>query len=523
MSHNVSSITRVCTNITAHRRQRHLVRNTLAMTMLLLLVWSGVWGALPSPVLAQDKEITVEQRNCDVTILPNGDVQVVETWNVRFQKGRFSRVMHDISHEHITGVTGWEVRESGVQYRESPNDDPINYEPETYTIRTGEKTTTITWYFPKTQNSSRTFILKYTLQGALRVYPGGNDIFSWAAVERNHAYPITESQVVVHLPGAYDPSVVQGVSYRNQQQEPVQPRIDEQTVTFTGGSFDPGTSWNIRVQFPHGAVEAQRPPWQTDAEHALSDPTNAAVVERRDYDLTVVPDGDVQVVETWELAMSGGPFRNASFDLPHTRLTGVDGWSVSEQGQVYQQTSTQDEHTFNVVTDTEHSRMTWYFPVTTHQTRIFTIGYMVHGGVWIAPDSDQLFWQVSQADRSYVVNASRVVVHLPAVGDPNQIHASVACEHGKAETTVEQQGNEVTVNGGPFDPGVACLLNVQFPHGSVTAAAPPWQMVADEQQQQADQAAQQQSFYGLLKIVGVGIVAVVLLIGLVLFWRKLPG
>ena len=492
------------------------------LALLALLVWVGVGSGPLSPAYAQDKQIVVAERNCDLTILPSGDVEVVETWKVRFQKGRFSRVMHTVPHEHSSGVTGWEVRGSGTRYTESTNEDSINYEPHTYTIRTDEEDTSITWYFPKTQNRTRTFTLRYTLQGAVRVYPNGHDVFSWLAVERTHAYPITASQVVIHLPGTYDADAVQGWSYRNQHPETVEPAIDGERVTFTSGSFDPGIRWDVRVQFPHGDVQAERPAWQTAAEHAFSDPTNAATVERRDRDLTITPNGEVQVVETWELDLTGGPFSNASFDIPHDRLTGLDGWSVREGEAEYQHASNQQAHTFDVVDKGDHTRLSWYFPVTTDQTRTFTIGYMVQGGVYIDAAGDQLSWALSEAERPYTVNAAHVTVHLPSAVASEQVEAMAECAPATLEPTIAPQAGGVTASGGPFEPDEACTLHVTFPHGSVTADPPPWQQALDQQQQQAEEAAQHQSLVNMLMMAGAGVFGLVLLVGLVQFWRKLP-
>jgi elongation factor P hydroxylase len=491
--------------------------------LVFVCLFGGTWSLQSSTVFAQDKEITVQQRDCEVTLLPNGDVQVVETWNVNFRKGRFSRVMHDISHEHITGITDWEVISSGVHYEENANEDSINYEPHTYTVRTSDDRTTITWYFPKTQNRSRTFTLKYTLQGAMRVYPDGNDVFSWMAVEENHAYSIIDSRVVVRLPKAYEPSAVQASSYRNQEPAEEQPVIEGQTVTFEDRVFDTGTSWEVRVRFPHGAVQADPPPWQTSAERALADPTNAAVVQQRNSDLTIMPSGEMQVVETWDLDLAGGPFSSASFCLPHDRLTGVDAWEVSEQEQVYTQASSQEPHTFVVETSDDASCIRWYFPLTSDQTRTFTIGYTVQGGLWVAEDGDQLSWRVSQADRPYAIQSSEVLVHLPEAFDADTIQATVTCEPAEVDANIEIEEAVVTARAGPFAPEMACMLDVQFPHGGVQADPPSWQIAAEEEHQQVEQAQQQEQLTRWLMMVAAGVVVIALLIGGILLWRNLPS
>jgi len=56
---------------------RFLLRLGVIVVILLVVV----------PAVAQSKSVEVPRRGAEITILPNGDVQVVETWEVKFSGG----------------------------------------------------------------------------------------------------------------------------------------------------------------------------------------------------------------------------------------------------------------------------------------------------------------------------------------------------------------------------------------------------------------------------------------------------
>ena len=61
------------------------LRTILAPLLGLLLVIA----ALAAPAYAQERSVVVERRDAAITVLPNGDVRVVETWRPRFIGGPF--------------------------------------------------------------------------------------------------------------------------------------------------------------------------------------------------------------------------------------------------------------------------------------------------------------------------------------------------------------------------------------------------------------------------------------------------
>jgi hypothetical protein len=56
-----------------------MMNHLLARLSIIVAVFL-VAASVVSPVVAQSKSVEVPRRDAEITILPNGDVQVVETW-----------------------------------------------------------------------------------------------------------------------------------------------------------------------------------------------------------------------------------------------------------------------------------------------------------------------------------------------------------------------------------------------------------------------------------------------------------
>ena len=54
--------------------------------------------------------------------------------------------------------------------------------------------------------------------------------------------------------------------------------------------------------------------------------SKSVVVERRDGDIIILENGDVQVIETWKTRFIGGPFRFAFRVIPLSRVEAIDSW-----------------------------------------------------------------------------------------------------------------------------------------------------------------------------------------------------
>ncbi|NJP07928.1 MAG: DUF2207 domain-containing protein [Chloroflexaceae bacterium] len=246
-----------------------------------LMLWLAVLGlALPMtpPASAQTKAVILEQRHGIFTILPNGDVQCVETWQMHLSGGPFRQAFREISLERLAGVSGWELSEGDQRYRLGQG------EPGTFHVDNTDHRSTITWVFAETSDATRTFELRYTLHGAIDLDPSG-DWLRWTFIEADRNYPIEQAELLVILPDEFEPtSLVTRNTIDDAAGTPAE-IVDGQTIRFRSGSLAPGRTWAIQAGFPHGSIERTNP-LQTVA--AGSDGPVAQVDSAYDWPLIVM-------------------------------------------------------------------------------------------------------------------------------------------------------------------------------------------------------------------------------------------
>jgi|GEM_PF-6092717 hypothetical protein len=63
----------------------------------------------------------------------------------------------------------------------------------------------------------------------------------------------------------------------------------------------------------------------------------SVVVLSRGADMTILVNGDVKIVEAWQVKFIGGPFTSAFREIPLNKVTRIDGGSVADEVQPYRQ------------------------------------------------------------------------------------------------------------------------------------------------------------------------------------------
>jgi uncharacterized membrane protein YgcG len=249
--------------------------------------------------------------------------------------------------------------------------------------------------------------------------------------------------------------------------------------------------------------------------HAQS---KSVVVERRDAEMLLHPDGHVDVVETWVVNFQGGPFRYAFRTIPFNRISSLQFRGVSENGQAYQRSGGEIPNTFEVTSDAGERTLTWYFEPTTNATRTFELRYTLYDALRVYDEGDQFWWKFVESERGYPIQSARVKMQLPSEFPPNQILATTYVNGQARSGTDIVNGSAVNFSGGPFADGTEWEIRVQFPHGAVTQSKQAWQ-VRDDQivaaQELAAQRAQRFTFYSMLATL---LVLVGGALGLLLLW-----
>jgi len=237
--------------------------NSLALRWTLTLVLIGVLVGLPACTdTPADVGYYTESHVTDYDVELNGDVRVSETIKYVYQQGFFHYGYAFIPLGYTDGIRNVEVWEGNRRYRQAGG-----LLEQEYTYRVEEDTfndrLAIRWFYPYTRSGeARTFTLKYTLRHAVRIYPGGDQLWV-VAVGGEHASVVYFAKAIIHLPMDVTAADLRMAPYgvAAQQEMP-----DSRTIRFSAGQLEPGQKLEIRVQWPHGFIAETRSAWQVQEE-----------------------------------------------------------------------------------------------------------------------------------------------------------------------------------------------------------------------------------------------------------------
>jgi uncharacterized protein (TIGR04222 family) len=201
--------------------------------------------ALPlHPVQAQSKTLYWERFDVDITVQTDGSFVVEETQVIVFTSGTFREGYRSIPADRFSSITDVSAWEDGEPTRVSVDRGGDEYE--------------IVWDLLEPRSDSRhTYVLRYTVNGGLRYYDGGDQIW-WKAVFADRSFPVRASTVTVNLPDDAPAQVAEAYGVENSYMG-----VGGQRVIFTAEeSVDPGEEFEVRVQFPHGVVSGSPAAWQ---------------------------------------------------------------------------------------------------------------------------------------------------------------------------------------------------------------------------------------------------------------------
>ncbi len=230
------------------------------LALLLSLLGSMLAGA--QPAYAQAKTLVWEVYDVSLTVLPSGDLRVVERQQIRFTSGTFTFGYATIPLDKTEGITDVAISEPGGQAYSPTNSGE---QPFTFTTGTYEGDLEIRWFFPPTTNTTRAFDLAYTVHGAIRIHEDG-DKLQWFAIDNQRDFPIESSSVTVTLPP--------GAQFvRNPDSAGVEAAWglspDGSSVTYIASrSLSPSDTFEIGVEFTHGIIPASPPRWQAAQDQA---------------------------------------------------------------------------------------------------------------------------------------------------------------------------------------------------------------------------------------------------------------
>lgn len=250
------------------------------LRIALLALFCSVWLAGFQTAHAETKSLIWERLDAEIVVREDGTLRVTETNVIQFTEGTFTFGYRDIDQDRLTGISEIEVLD---EQGESLRFETVITEKNRYRVK---------YYFAMpASDERRTIRLSYTVEGALRYYEGGDQLY-WAAVfgERG-GFAVQKSRVTVRLPVEANADLTAAYG--------VQTKISgagERTVIFESlAPIDSDTQLEVRVQFPHGVVAGEVPAWQAQYD------------AKRQYDETVKPKNNLIVMLVSLLVLFGGP------------------------------------------------------------------------------------------------------------------------------------------------------------------------------------------------------------------------
>jgi uncharacterized membrane protein YgcG len=228
--------------------RRHLWLGLLLAFVVIL----GSWGAAQ----AQDKSLYWQRYDVNITVQQNSDMLVEEIQQIAFTSGTFRFGFAAIPLDRVERITDVEVSEiiNGVERPYTPRSS----NEYGFVTSTNEGNLEITWYFPPTGESTHTYILRYRVNGGLRFYDGGDQLW-WKAIAPDHNFPIRESKVTVTLPATFAQDQLKVASYGASATGSVNERGQ---VVFEAQNIPADEELEVRVEFPSGVVQGSPPSWQ---------------------------------------------------------------------------------------------------------------------------------------------------------------------------------------------------------------------------------------------------------------------
>jgi uncharacterized membrane protein YgcG len=235
------------------------MRRSRIFISLFLIILAG--SIVPIARAASACTLTWERYDADINVNTDGTLTVTEIETIHFT-GSCHKGFRVIPQARGTteSILVWE---GDRRYTASGSNASYTYE----TTRDDNGALNLTWYFPYTSNSTHVYYIQYTVRNGLLYYPKeGYDRIQWKAIPADHAFPILDSTVTLHLPiGA---SILNGdsgarIGVATGDNAIASATSDRLTAKFeAAGPLASGDGIEIRADFQHGTVAGISPAWQ---------------------------------------------------------------------------------------------------------------------------------------------------------------------------------------------------------------------------------------------------------------------
>lgn len=240
------------------------LRAAAVLPAVLLLLALAMWPAIASAQAAGS--VRALRFDVDLAVQSGGDVLVRETQQIAFQGGPFHHGYRRIPLARLDGIRDVQVSEPGQAYQPG---SAAAQAPSTFALSGptsgGSGNLVIDWWFPPTANATRTFVITYRAVGAVRYYPGGDQL-RWQAIPPDLGYPVAQASVRLTLPAEVPSGGWKVAAYPERYTSRGGESAAGTTASWQAANIPSGQGYEIRAQWPHGLVPGNPPSWQAAAD-----------------------------------------------------------------------------------------------------------------------------------------------------------------------------------------------------------------------------------------------------------------
>ena len=242
------------------------------MYLLLFGVLAWLVSAVFISAQAVDQLYHYDSIDVNIDIQSNSDMDITETQKLVYQSGTFYYAYRWIPLDRIDIIDSVSVSEGNRLYPENPavrkwieerQEDGTAPGGNSYAFSTwiDNNKRWIGWWFPATSGMSRTWIIKYHVQGGMLIGQNKDELY-WKAVFGDRTVPVNTANVSVNFPEILNAEEVQIASYGAAAAS----RVAGKSVTFAAQNIPSEEELEIQIRFPHGMVKASPSPWQINLE-----------------------------------------------------------------------------------------------------------------------------------------------------------------------------------------------------------------------------------------------------------------
>ncbi|MCB8974141.1 MAG: DUF2207 domain-containing protein [Ardenticatenaceae bacterium] len=501
-----------------------------------LLVFLALFGWLTcfvGPAAAQTA-VQYERYDVNITVLADGRFTVQEIQQIHFED-EFTQGFAEIPLAYTNGienvkVTGGPTLETQTLYL------PGSGAAQTFTQSREGDSLFVDWqYAPTSPGDTMVFVLEYTVQGGLWVYPEAKRL-EWRAVPADRSgIPVPHSQVTVTLPAAVPASALMADAFGPEFDVKIVEEAASTTVIYqSAGEIADGTQFQIILDFPPDVVTAVAQPWQI-----AEDSANLVYsIDQIQMQIEMQPDGTLNVVETQQVNVQAGILYEGfrQFSLLFTDGIQILGVREGDFALAEMEPGSDCLDCYTVATQTPFSWWASYSPVTDEvqineeaagnvalnwyvpalvagESSQFTIEYVVEGAVLPSGTEQFLNWT---AVSNYDVPIQNVQVTWLL---PSGLSLEDATFNGdNLDVSRTADGAILLTNLERILPNTPWQIAMTLPPDALDATVPAWQDKIDAEVAEGIAYQEQQARNALTRLVVAILVVVLAILGGLTYW-----